>query len=62
MHVCLAITCHLHFWQTDQILLATGVEWMLKSGSAQKVDPEEENDPATPQTQDLSITSPAHYH
>ena len=68
MHVCLAVTCHLHFWQNDQeILLATavlntGVERMLKSESAQKVDPEEENDPATLQTQDLSITSPAHYH
>ena len=25
------------------------MEWMLESDSAQKVDPEEENDPATPQ-------------
>ena len=43
----------------------TGVEWILKSESAQKVDPGEENSPTTPAetwTQDLSITSPSLYH
>ena len=28
VHVCLAVTCHLHFWQNDQDLLcATAVTW-----------------------------------
>ena len=28
MHVCLAVTCHLHFWQNDQDLLhSTAVSW-----------------------------------
>ena len=63
VHVCLAVTCHLHFWQNDRNLLrATAV---TRGGtdteeSAQKVDPGEENSPATPagiQTRDLSITS-----
>ena len=25
MHACLAVTCHLHFWQNDQDLLHAGV-------------------------------------
>ena len=45
-HVCVAVTCHLHFWQSDWDLLNfihmcccsnTGVEWILKKESAQKV-------------------------
>ena len=67
MHACLAVTCHLHFWQNDQGLLhatavTRGVERIPKLESAQKVDPGEENSPAAPagiRTRDLSITSPA---
>ena len=66
VYACLAVTCHLHFWQNDRdFLRATvvtrGVEWIPKSESAQKVDPGEENSPAVPagiRTRDLSITSP----
>ena len=68
MPVCLAVTCHLHFWQNDRDLLrATAVtrgwvERLPKWESAQKVDPGEENSPAAPagtRTRDFSITSPA---
>ena len=68
MYACLAVTCHLHFWQNDRDLLrATAVTRGLnaripKYDSAQKVDPGEENTPAAPagiRTRDLSITSPA---
>ena len=28
MHACLAVTCHLHFWQSDRdLLLAAAVTW-----------------------------------
>ena len=54
MYACLAVTCHLHFWQNDQDLLrATAV-------TTQKVDPGEERFPAAPagiRTRELSITS-----
>ena len=66
VHACLAVTCHLHFWQNGQDLLrATAVTrgWNgYRNKSAQKVDPGEENSPAAPagiRTRDLSITSPA---
>ena len=65
VYACLAVTCHLHFWQNDRDLLrATAVTrgWIPKLESAQKVDPGEENSPAVPagiRTRDLSITSPA---
>ena len=64
MPACSAVTCHLHFWQNDQDLsvLHATVVTILKEKSAQKVDPGEENYPATPagiQTRDLSVTSPA---
>ena len=66
VHVCLAVTCHLHFWQNDRELLrATAVTrgWNgYRNESAQKADPREENSPAAPagiRTHDLSITSPA---
>ena len=67
VHVHLAVTCHLHFWQNDRDLLRAtaatrGVERMPKSKSAQKVDPGEDNYPATPAVignRDLSVTSPA---
>ena len=54
IHVCLAVTCHLYFWQNDHDLLhATAVTWGVDGGmdaeeSAQKVDPGEENLPTTP--------------
>ena len=64
--MCLAITCHLHFWRDDRDLLrATAVTrgWNgYRNKSAEKVDPGEENSPAAPagtRTGDLSITSPA---
>ena len=67
MHVSLAVTCHLHFGQSDRDLLrATAVRrgWngYRNNKSAQKVAPGEENYPAAPagiRTRDLSITSPA---
>ena len=66
MYACLAVTCHLRFWQNDRDLLrATAVTrgWngYRKLESAQKVDPGEENSPAAPtgiRTRDLSVTSP----
>ena len=46
VYACLAVTCHLHFWQNDRGLLrATAVtrEWNgYRNESAQKVDPGEE--------------------
>ena len=39
----------------------TGVEWIPKYESAQKIDPEEDNSPTAPagiQTHDLSVMSP----
>ena len=72
VRACLAVACHLHFWQNDRDLLrATAVTrgWngyrKYQSDireSAQKVDPGEENSLAAPtgiRTRDLSITSPA---
>ena len=64
---CLAVTCHLHFWQNDRDLLrATAVTqgWNGYRNKSQhrNVDTVEENSPAAPagiQTRDLSITSPA---
>ena len=65
--VCLAITCHLHFWQNDRDLLrATAVTlgWNGHRNKSQhrKADRGEENSLAAPagtRTRDLSITSPA---
>ena len=43
VHVCLAVTCHLHFWQNDRDLLRATVVtqgWKgYRNKSAQKVDP-----------------------
>ena len=65
VYACLAVTCHLHFWQNDRdFLRATVVTrgWNgYRNKSAQKVDLGEENSPAVPagiRTRDLSITSP----
>ena len=64
VHTCLAVTCHLHFWQNDWALLRATVVTQGWNGywnkTAQKVDPGKENSPAAPagsQTRDLSITS-----
>ena len=66
VYACLAVTCHLHFWQNDRDLLrdtAVTRGWNgYRNESAQKVDHGEENSPAAPariRTRDLSITSPA---
>ena len=66
VYACLAVACHLHFWQNDRDLLrATAVtRWWneYRNESEQKVDLGEENSPACPagiRTRDLSITSPA---
>ena len=52
VHVCLAVTCHQHFWQNDRDLLrATAVTWGwngYRKESAHKVNPGEENSPAAP--------------
>ena len=64
MYACLAVTCHLRFWQNERGLLrATAVtDTDTEIESAQKIDPGEENSPAASagiRTRDLSITSPA---
>ena len=64
VYACLAVTCHLHFWQNDRdFLRATVVTrgWNGYRNKSQKVDPGEENFPAVPagiRTHNLSITSP----
>ena len=65
VYACLAVTCHLRFWQNDRDFLhATAITqgWNgYQNKSAQKADLGEENSPAAPagiQTCDLSITSP----
>ena len=65
VYACLAVTCHLCFWQNDRDFLhATAITqgWNgYQNKSAQKADLGEENSPAAPagiQTCDLSITSP----
>ena len=63
VYACLAVTCHLHFWQNDRDLLRasagyTGVERIQKKESAQKVDPGEENSPTAPVGVRPDITVP----
>ena len=52
VYACLAVTCHMHFWQNDGDLLraiAVTRGWnRYRNNSAQKVDPREENSPAAP--------------
>ena len=71
MHVCLAVTCHQHFWQNDRdSLRATAVKlgWSghrSKNRTAQKADPEKENSLAAlawTRARDLSITTLSLYH
>ena len=69
MHVWLAVTCYLHFWQNNgDLSCATAVTagWnRCQNKSAQEVDPEEENLPIAPagtRTRDFSITSTSLYH
>ena len=68
VHECLAVTCHLHFWQNDwDLLCVTAVTrgWNRYRNKSQHgdswPDPGEENPPAAPagiRTHNLSITSP----
>ena len=65
VYACLAVTCHLHFWQNDRdFLRATVVTrgWNgYRNKSQHRIDPGEDNSPAVPagiRTRDLSITSP----
>ena len=48
---CLGVTCHLHFWQSDQGLLHVTAETWNRTDteyeSAQKVNSGEENSPAS---------------
>ena len=46
VHVCLAVTYHLRFWQNDQVLLRAAV--VIRNKSAQRINPGEENSPAAP--------------
>ena len=60
--VCLAVTSTLAERPGSFMCCCSnmGVEWILKQGLAQKVDPREENSPSThagTQAPDLSITS-----
>ena len=64
VHACLAVTCHLHFWQNDwDLSRATAVTQgrnRYRNKSAQKADPGEEHFPAAPagtHTRNLSIKS-----
>ena len=67
VYACLAVTCHLHFWQNDRDLLrATAVTrgWNGYRNKSQhrKSTPEKKISPAAPagiRTRDLSVTSPA---
>ena len=64
VHACLAVTCHLRFWQNDWDLLSSTavIRVGYRNESAQKVDSGEENSPADPagtRTRDPSITNPA---
>ena len=68
VYVCLAVTCHLHFWQNGRDLLrATLVrrQWNdYRNKSQHRVYPGEENSPAAPagtRTHDISITIPVLY-
>ena len=68
VHACLAVTCHLHFWQNDRDLVRAtavtdggGTDTEIRV-SAKKVDRGKENPPTAPaeiRTRDLLITSPA---
>ena len=66
MHVCLAVTCQLLFWQNDwDLLCATVVTWGWNgywNESAQKFGPEEEISPTGSWIQDLSVMNTSLYH
>ena len=67
VYACLAVTCHLHFWQNDRDFLRATVVTRGWNGYRNKSQHRkstlgEENSPAVPagiRTRDLSITSPA---
>ena len=66
VYACLAVTCHLRFWQNDRDLLRATVVTRGWNGYRNKSQHRkstrgEENSPAVPagiRTHDLSITSP----
>ena len=61
VHVCLAVTWHLDFWQNDRDILRAAVVTRMWNGYRKKVDPGEENSLAAfagIRTRDLLITSP----
>ena len=58
VYACVAVTCHMHFWQNDQDRLHATVVTQVWN---EYQNTGEENSPATPagiQTCNLSITSP----
>ena len=66
VRACLAVTCHLHFWQNDRDRLRASAVirgWNgYRNKKARKADSGEQNSPAASagiRTRDLSITSPA---
>ena len=70
VYVCLGVNCNLYFWQNDRFFFVFFYVPLQQNGggtdteeeSAHKVDPGEENSPATPagiRTRNLLITSPA---
>ena len=65
VYACLAVTCHLHFWQNDRdFLRATVVTrgWNgYRNKSQHRKSTLEKKIPAGIRTRDLSITSPALY-
>ena len=65
VHTCLAVTCHLRFWQNEWDLLRATTVTQGGAGTEIRVStesgPGEENSPAVPagtRTRELSITSP----
>ena len=67
VHACLAVTCHLHFWQNDRDLLRAAAVTRGRNGYGnksqhRKLSLEKKNSPAAPagiRTRDLSVTSSA---
>ena len=65
IHVCLALTCHLHFWQNDWDLLHATEVTRSGTDTEIRVSSREENPPAFPagtRTRDLLIMSLSLYH
>ena len=65
MHVCLTLTCHLHFWQNDQYCLRATAATRGGTDTEIRVStekyPGEETSPAAPagtRIRDLLVSSP----